>query len=642
MSFLTDSSARESLSHTLSDPYDHPSSTGHFGESNSHDYPALGSSDVGHMALSASNQFDNNSNAIPFSLLYNRSETPLPSLGNSFSPSINNHNNNNNSNLSSSFFNGQSPFGSSSSSSPQTIFLPSPTPQLSSTRSPLAVATLPPFQFSSHAPSPGRSFPPQQSGLQQMSPYQLQQMQMLAQMQMQMQMQMMGQQQQQQFNNNHHHQSNQNNNNLNNGNNHHSSTAGQFHPQQMMPQGPNPFGQMGRFTRDSSPIDQSLSKSIYEPPQVSPQPFGQLFRPLNMSQYLLPPGAFLDGSPDQRPSPQRPPSQLYSPPSTFPSQRSPTPFSGPVSLPPFNLYNPFAYPPPYPVYETKKPKLRPVGATEWNEELVTDDETGRKILSKSPKRHRKIRPKVVKGKAIQCQGVNLKRSSQCRNAALMEYVGPRPCYCAEHIEQDPNSLYAKCKSTYHKIRGDGKGCKEIVMKQFVLCHKHFSDHVISFDKEETKQHLDQVNNYLSTLAIEAEDAKKTHLDLYQRKNKLIPKFQRMRAILENRLRVSFPLSAEEGAIDANENVHQADLTDVPSFSLNQSCQTNSPSSSSSPSPSPSSSSSPFSSSSLSSSSSSLLCQISSEQTPTSDQANHQQDLQSDHEARLEAETPAAA
>ncbi len=314
----------------------------HFGESNPHDFPALGSSDTGHMALSASSQFDNNGNAIPFSFLFNRSETSLPSLGTSFSSSINNTNTtpNRNDNLNSSFLNNQSPFGSSSSSSsssstPQGIFLPSPTPQLSSTRSPLAIATLPPFQFSPYGMTPSRSFsspqtqlsPQQQQQMQmqmqQMSPQQLQQqMQMLAQMQMQMQLQMMGQQQQQQFNNG-------------NSTNTNDITVGQFHPQQMMLQGPNTFGQMNRFTRDASPIDQPLSKSIYEPPQ----PFGQLFRPLNMSQCILPPGSFFDGSLDQRPPQQRGSSQLYSPSPNFSSERSPTQFNGPTSLPPFHLFS---------------------------------------------------------------------------------------------------------------------------------------------------------------------------------------------------------------------------------------------------------------------------------------------------------------
>jgi hypothetical protein len=40
----------------------------------------------------------------------------------------------------------------------------------------------------------------------------------------------------------------------------------------------------------------------------------------------------------------------------------------------------------------------------------------------------------------QCRGRNRKKRSQCANAALMEFVGPQPLYCAEHISQDPESL----------------------------------------------------------------------------------------------------------------------------------------------------------------------------------------------------------
>lgn len=58
--------------------------------------------------------------------------------------------------------------------------------------------------------------------------------------------------------------------------------------------------------------------------------------------------------------------------------------------------------------------------------------------------------------AIQCKGKNRKKGIQCRNAALMEYIGPKPEYCAEHIDLDPKSLYTKCKSSYQKEIGDNK------------------------------------------------------------------------------------------------------------------------------------------------------------------------------------------
>jgi len=76
-----------------------------------------------------------------------------------------------------------------------------------------------------------------------------------------------------------------------------------------------------------------------------------------------------------------------------------------------------------------------------------------------------LKSKVVRSKVknnnLQCAGINRKKNCQCKNAALMEYIGPKPIYCAEHIELDPNTLYEKCKSSYYKTPGDRKCCKEV-------------------------------------------------------------------------------------------------------------------------------------------------------------------------------------
>eukprot|EP00299_Pterocystis_sp_00344_P019214 c9555_g2_i2.p1 GENE.c9555_g2_i2~~c9555_g2_i2.p1 ORF type:complete len:247 (-),score=29.94 c9555_g2_i2:576-1316(-) len=45
---------------------------------------------------------------------------------------------------------------------------------------------------------------------------------------------------------------------------------------------------------------------------------------------------------------------------------------------------------------------------------------------------------------LQCLGMNMKKKIRCRNAALMEYIGPQPQFCAEHISMDPAALYHKC------------------------------------------------------------------------------------------------------------------------------------------------------------------------------------------------------
>eukprot|EP01114_Cavostelium_apophysatum_P010591 TRINITY_DN244_c0_g1_i1.p1 TRINITY_DN244_c0_g1~~TRINITY_DN244_c0_g1_i1.p1 ORF type:complete len:511 (+),score=74.07 TRINITY_DN244_c0_g1_i1:292-1824(+) len=149
---------------------------------------------------------------------------------------------------------------------------------------------------------------------------------------------------------------------------------------------------------------------------------------------------------------------------------------------------------------------------------------------------RSTRPKVVESKGgVQCRGRNRKKGTQCRNASLMEYIGPRPQYCAEHIELDPNTLYVKCRSLYHKERNDNKGCKEVVLKEFGVCYKHYhdllADVIKARDVATIQHHQERIADLLNTLEKEASVAKKKDGDLYQRKNKLIPKFQEMKKII---------------------------------------------------------------------------------------------------------------
>jgi len=170
-----------------------------------------------------------------------------------------------------------------------------------------------------------------------------------------------------------------------------------------------------------------------------------------------------------------------------------------------------------------------------NEELITEDKK-RKQTKPFVRKVRQTRPKVVEAKgAVQCKGRNRKKGTQCRNAALMEYIGPRPIYCAEHIELDPKSLYEKCKSPYQKDPGDNKGCKEVVLKEFGVCYKHYSDFIQEMiehrDYEKVRRHSERINELLSQLEKDAAAAKKKDGDLYQRKNKLIPKFQEMKKLI---------------------------------------------------------------------------------------------------------------
>merc|ERR1712137_1360280 len=149
---------------------------------------------------------------------------------------------------------------------------------------------------------------------------------------------------------------------------------------------------------------------------------------------------------------------------------------------------------------------------------------------------RAVRPKVVAGNgAVQCMGTNLKKGTQCKNAALMEFFGPRPIYCAEHIELDSESIYCKCICPYNKEVGDGKGCKEVVLKEFSYCYKHFEHRIESYSAnavEQAEADFTRVTELLEKLELEASIAKKQRHDLFQRKNKLIPKFVAMKKSLQ--------------------------------------------------------------------------------------------------------------
>lgn len=130
---------------------------------------------------------------------------------------------------------------------------------------------------------------------------------------------------------------------------------------------------------------------------------------------------------------------------------------------------------------------------------------------------------------LQCAGMNRKKKARCRNAALMEYVGPRPIYCAEHISLDPNALYHKCGLPISADKGP-KLCKEIVLHTFKYCYKHI-DQWLSTSLvgpaaiPETQSLLTTASSLLAQLEQEAARAKSEDSELYQRKSKLIPKYQ---------------------------------------------------------------------------------------------------------------------
>lgn len=199
-----------------------------------------------------------------------------------------------------------------------------------------------------------------------------------------------------------------------------------------------------------------------------------------------------------------------------------------------------------------------LNANESGPKVEESDEKKRRQARPFVRRVRQTRPKVVESKgAIQCKGRNRKKNIQCRNAALMEYMGPRPIYCAEHIELDPKSLYEKCKAAYQKEPGDNKGCKEVVLKEFGLCYKHYVDAVEEMIRtrnyEKAQKHYNRILEILSQLEKEATAAKKKDGDLYQRKNKLIPKFQEMKKCVSKALEILRP---KDGATTLSPSLHQ--------------------------------------------------------------------------------------
>jgi hypothetical protein len=173
---------------------------------------------------------------------------------------------------------------------------------------------------------------------------------------------------------------------------------------------------------------------------------------------------------------------------------------------------------------------------------VNDKKRSRAGVPHPLERERRVRPKVVAEKgALQCKGVNRKKNTRCRNAALMEYIGPRPLYCAEHITLDPDSFYSKCASTFHKVNGDGKGCREVVLKELQFCHKHYNQTLdVLLDGSEAgfmkaRTQLERITALQTQLEAEAVAAKRIDPDLFQRKHKLIPKFMEMKKLLLKRM-----------------------------------------------------------------------------------------------------------
>eukprot|EP01091_Cochliopodium_minus_P008559 TRINITY_DN1964_c0_g2_i2.p1 TRINITY_DN1964_c0_g2~~TRINITY_DN1964_c0_g2_i2.p1 ORF type:complete len:490 (-),score=167.70 TRINITY_DN1964_c0_g2_i2:113-1582(-) len=143
----------------------------------------------------------------------------------------------------------------------------------------------------------------------------------------------------------------------------------------------------------------------------------------------------------------------------------------------------------------------------------------------------RVKEKKEVPEKIQCLGSSKKKGTQCKNAALLEYIGPRPLYCAEHIEEDKNTLHGKCKCPYFKEKGDGKACKQIILKELVMCYRHFDEVLLNLTLEKARRQKTLVVEMIKKLRQDSKTFLKTNIDLYQRKSKLLPKYIKLDNIL---------------------------------------------------------------------------------------------------------------
>eukprot|EP00298_Acanthocystis_sp_HF-20_P009713 c18461_g1_i2.p1 GENE.c18461_g1_i2~~c18461_g1_i2.p1 ORF type:complete len:403 (-),score=86.54 c18461_g1_i2:189-1376(-) len=137
----------------------------------------------------------------------------------------------------------------------------------------------------------------------------------------------------------------------------------------------------------------------------------------------------------------------------------------------------------------------------------------------------------------QCCGVNHRTKRRCGNTCLMDYIGPRPVYCAEHIHLDPDCWYQKCAVSSFDCKQ--KSCKEVVLKEFGVCYKHLPG-LLEVDERFTtnpsavqnaKVILKRVTDLANQIRKEANAARAHNQELFQRKAKLVTKYHAMQDIL---------------------------------------------------------------------------------------------------------------
>jgi len=119
----------------------------------------------------------------------------------------------------------------------------------------------------------------------------------------------------------------------------------------------------------------------------------------------------------------------------------------------------------------------------------------------------------------------------------MDHNGHLESFCAEHIEHDPQSVFARCSFAENQQLAP---CKEIVLKRFGVCHKHFSVYCNRMTEEGTQQLWENFNfltSLISSMISEMPSVKKDSKS-YHRKYKALRKYQFMRLLLVERVKSS--------------------------------------------------------------------------------------------------------
>ena len=121
-----------------------------------------------------------------------------------------------------------------------------------------------------------------------------------------------------------------------------------------------------------------------------------------------------------------------------------------------------------------------------------------------------------------CSATNKKTGERCQNPPFMGLIEPER-FCPQHIDQDPETPFCHCASK--------QGCKEVVLKRFGVCYKHFDLYLAGIGNQELEQRLWENLNFLNPLIssmFSQMPSVRTDKTIYHRIYKSLRKYQSMR------------------------------------------------------------------------------------------------------------------